>query len=221
MKISNGVTQKIKIIIPVIIVLLLFIIGGVFYWWQWKRELPQEKIIQKRIPVDSAEYEIKDTPEGKIVENKKEGLTVKVPNGWMGKKYEDGSVGLFSPEIEFDQYGGFLKSVREKGACAAGFEILKYEKVDPEITTYAEDLRNLIEKVQQNPVEEETIKSEVVTVSNKLGLKTIYLREGKEKYVSVEIPVNHTVYSFNSGLIFSEKCLQEFNKILETVLIKK
>ena len=214
-------SKKIKIIIPLVIVLFFLLASGLFYWWQWKEKLPKEKITQKRIPIDSTEYEIKDTPEGKIVENKKEGLTVKVPEGWIVKKYEDGSVGLFSPEIEFDQYGGFLKSVREKGACAAGFEILKYEKLNPEIPTYAEHLKISIEEMQRNPVEEDTIKSEVITLSNKLGLKTIHFREGKEKYIRVEIPVNNKVYSFNSGLIFSEKCFEEFNKILETVSINR
>jgi len=220
MKISNGVTKKIKIIIPVIIILLVLIAGGIFWWWQWtNEEYPQPKTISKNVYISSAEYEIKETPEGKILENKKEGFTAKIPESWIVKKDEEG-IGIFSPDIEFDEYGGFLKSVREKGACVIGIEIFKSVKVDPELTIYAEDLRNLIEQAQQNPVGEETIKSEVATVSNKLGLKTIYFREGKEKYITVEIPVNHTVYSFNSGLIFSEKCLQEFNKILETVTIE-
>jgi len=216
-----AMSKKIKIIIPVVIILLVLIAVGIFYWWQWKRELPQEKIIQKRIPVDSAEYEIKDTPEGKIVENKKEGLTVKAPAGWIVEKYGE-EVDLLSPETEFDQYGGVsLKSVREKGACGMAIQILKYEKVDPEITTYAEDLRTLIEEAQNNPVKEETAKSEVVMISKKLGFKRTSLKEDKETYISVEIPVNHTVYGFYSGLIFSEKCVQEFNKILETVSINK
>jgi len=208
-----------KIIFGVIIVLLLLLLGGVF-WWQQEKEFPQKKIIQKRIPIDSAEYEIKDTPEGKIVENKKEGLIVKVPEGWIVKKYGE-EVDILSPETEFDQYGGVsLKSLKEKGACGMAIQILKYEKVDPEITTYAEYLRNLIEGLQQNPVIEERSKSEVITVSNKLGVKTIHLKEGKETYISVEIPVDHTVYGFYSGLIFAEGCVQEFNKILETILIE-
>jgi hypothetical protein len=208
-----------KIIFGVIIVLLLLLIGGVF-WWKLTPDFPREETIQKRIPVNPADYQIKDTPGGKIIENKKEGLTVKVPDGWIVQKYEDGSVGLFSPDIEFNEYGGFLESVREKGACAAGFEILKYKKLDPEITTYAEYLRNLIKKAQENPIIEERSRSEVITVSNKLGLKTIHLKEGKEIYISVEIPVDHTIYSFDSGFIFSEKCLRGFNKIVESISIQ-
>jgi len=64
-----------KIVIPIIIVVLI-LVGGGFFWWQW-REI-------KGSPDD---YVIKETPEGKIVENKKAGLTVKVPEGWIEEQF--------------------------------------------------------------------------------------------------------------------------------------
>ena len=74
-----------KIIIPAFVILLL-IVGGVF-WWQ-KREI-------KGSPED---YVIKETEQGKIVENKKAGLIVKVPDDWEVQKVniEEGTGTFFS-----------------------------------------------------------------------------------------------------------------------------
>jgi len=212
-------SKKIKIIIPVVIILLVLIAGGIF-WWQWKKEFPKMKTINEREFVDSAEYEVIETPEGKIVENKKERLAIKVPEDWTVKKY-GGEVDLLSPETEFDQYGGIsFKSVKEKGACGLAIQIIKSKKVDPEIMTDVEEIGDLITKAQESPINEEGKKYEVFMVGGKLGLKKIILKENKEISISVEVPIDNTLYSFNSGLIFSEKCVQEFNKILETVSIK-
>lgn len=213
-------SKKIKIVIPIVIVLLILVVGGFFWWQQWKKEFPKMKTVYSREFVDSTEYEVIETPEGKFVENENEGLTIKVPERWIVKKY-GGEVDLLSPETEFDQYGGVsFKSVKEKGACGFAIQIIKSKKVDPEIMTDVEEIKDLITKVQENLINEENKKYEVIMVSGKLGLKKIILKENKEVSISVEVPIDNTLYSFNSGLIFSEKCIQEFDKILETVLIK-
>ena len=82
--------KKQKLIILTIIILVL-VGGGLFYWWQ-HREI-------KGSPED---YVIKETEEGKFVENKKAGLKVKVPEGWNVEKIEvmEGSVILYSPDAE-------------------------------------------------------------------------------------------------------------------------
>jgi hypothetical protein len=69
----------------------LILAGGFFYWWQG-REI-------KGSPED---YVIRETTEGKIIENKKAGLTVKAPEGWGARKIEfgEGSVAFDTKDIK-------------------------------------------------------------------------------------------------------------------------
>jgi len=211
----NSKLKKRQAVIVIVVFVFLLIIGG-FFWWKWK--------IPEPTYVNSTDYEIKDTSEGKIIENKEEGLTFKVPEGWGVKKYDEG-ISLFSPEVEFDQYGDVLiESLKEKGGCGVGVKVVEY-KSEPAITIEVGFLRGLINRIQENSTVQEspiTIeKREVIKVDDKLALKRIFFHKGEQKSISVEIPINNTIYSFENGFIFSEKCLQKFNKFLETVLINK
>jgi len=83
--------MKKKIIISIVIVVILIAIaGGFFYWWQGQKtkeireqkveeppEEPEEKVIES-----FGDIIVKETPKGKIVENKKESISMKVPEGW-------------------------------------------------------------------------------------------------------------------------------------------
>ena len=83
--------MKKKISIFIIIIFVLILGGGLFYWWQSQKiqepeeaeEIPpQEKPEQKKIIERFGDVVVKETPEGKIVENEKEGISMKVPDGW-------------------------------------------------------------------------------------------------------------------------------------------
>jgi len=139
------------------------------------------------------------------------------------KNYDKDGVGIFSSEVKFNEEGEFLSSARETGGCIVGIEIKKCKKVDPELNTDAEDLRMLIVDIQENPIGlgNEGIRYEVVMVNDKKAVKTSYLEQLKEKYITVEVPVDNIIYLFKNGIIFAEKCIQEFGKILETVEIRK
>jgi len=203
-----------------VIVLLLLAAGGVFWWWSTKEEETEEGETFYEIEF-AKEYTIRDTSEGKVVENKEEGFFAMVPDGWVVKQYAEELV-LFSPEIEFNEHGDFiLESAKEKGGCGVSIEIKKCKKVDPEIETDAEVLRHLIAEIKENPIETETKKQRVVMIDNKSALEKITLQKGEVKYILVEIPVDNIVYSFSTGVIFAEKCIQEFNKVLQTVEIRK
>ena len=110
--------------------------------------------------------------------------------------------------------------MREKGACWVSIDISKCKKIDPDVDTDAEIIRKHIIATQKDPEKMTQEGYEVIKVSDHLALKEVHRQEGTERYILVEIPINNTIYSFSSGLIFSEKCLQEFNKILETVSIE-
>lgn len=87
--------MKNKIVIFIIVILILAI-GGFFWWWQGQK-VQREKIEkEKEVPKEEVEEKIiesfgdiivKETQEGKIVENKKEGISMKVPEDWEVNKY--------------------------------------------------------------------------------------------------------------------------------------
>jgi len=203
-----------------IIILLLLAAGGVFWWWSTKEDEPEEGETFYEMEF-AKDYTVRDALEGKVVENKEEGLIIRVPDEWVVKQYAEELV-LFSPEIEFNEHGDFiLESAKEKGGCGVSIEIKKCKKVDPEIETDAETLGRLIAETRENPIETETKKQRVVMIDNKSALERVTLQEGEVKYILTEVPVNHTVYSFSTGVIFAEKCIQEFDKVLQTVEIRK
>ena len=210
-----------KIVIFAIVILLVLLAGGLFWWWnspdsKLKRWWVEEIIIKGSV----RDFSIEDTPEGKIIQNKKEGFKVVVPAGWMVKKeYEN--IALYSPEVKFDERGALIFESIKKGGCGMNIQIKKYNKENNEISVDIEHLNMVIEGVKRGfYVEEKEPKYEIVSIDGKEGLKNTYIEENKIKYVTLEIPSDNTIYSFNSGFIFSEKCIDEFNKILETVEIK-
>ena len=213
-----------KLIFFLIIILLLFI-GGVFLlWWLGKDVVPEQgEIISKRWSLKGETYEITTNDLGqKFVEYKEEGLKIKVPEAWIVKKYYE-EVDILDPGVEFNEYGGISGDSIRKGACGMAVEISKSEKVDSEIPTDVEDLRNLIEIVQKNPEEmKEKEGYDIIEIDRKLALRWIIRKdEGEIISITVEVPIDNTIYTFDSGVIFSENCVDKFNKILETVLINK
>ena len=205
MNISNGVTKKIKIIIPVVIILLvLIIVGGIFYLWQ-KRET-------KGSPED---YVIKETAEGIIVENKKAGLKVKVPEGWEVQKmeFEEGAVTFYSPKAELEWRDERIVLPIKKG-CMIQTTIV-YKKMN--FTQIEKEARetHLIMGVKSEEFEE-------IAINNYRALKNAFETPNFGPSIGVYIPVKNRVYSFYVVWSDGEKenCLREFNKFLEVVSIK-
>ena len=194
-----------KIIIPAFVILLL-IVGGVF-WWQ-KREI-------KGSPED---YVIKETEQGKIVENKKAGLVVNVPEDWEVKKMgiedglEEGAVVFYSSNSNIERELQEEKKVLplEKG-CLIHFKLI-YEKLNfNEIKTeamYSNSMWGL-----------ETEEFKEVTINNYRALKNIFNTRATGSGIGIYIPKNNKVYWINLFWSFNEKeiCSQEFDKFLETV----
>ena len=192
-----------KFIIFLIIILLLIVAGGVFWWWQ-KREI-------KGSPED---YVIKETTEGKFVENKKAGLTARVPEGWTSQiiEFQGISVAIESPDIEGERRYDITKPPFKKGC---GIEItVAYEK------TNFNELTKIIKEINtESGVEPSEL--EIITINNRQCLKNTF--------ESSVIGPSMTVYFIQDAKIFGfalrmapnekERCIQEFNKFLETVSI--
>jgi len=81
-----------KIFIFIVVIVFLIFASGVFYWWQ-KGRGPQG--------LDSY-IVVKETPEGKIVENTKKKISMKVPKGWEVNKFlsedKDLEIRKFGPD---------------------------------------------------------------------------------------------------------------------------
>ena len=194
--------MKKKIVIPIIVILILAA-GGIF-WWQ-NREV-------KGSPED---YAVKETAEGKIVENKKAGLSVTVPEGWKIEKIElrEGWTMFYSPETEirWKQEGVVLLPL-EKG-CTIDAEVM-YKKMD--LIQIKSDIRYSLTSLDLKFIEFEDI-----IINNREALKTIFDTQKVGPGIIVDIPWNDKVYIFNLtfGVNEKEKCIQEFNKFLDTISI--
>ncbi len=172
--------------------------------------------------VEAGKFEVIESSEGKFVVCLSEGLRVRVPEGWRTQK--DLAFGTAIYLFDHQVGDNFIKSAKEKGACGMAIEIYNSQDVNPDVTTFADDLRKEAQHLKENPGvegESENPQSESIVVGGKDGIKRIYSAESKVTLIDVEIPVGQTVYTFSTGFIGSEKCIEEFNNIMETVEISK
>ena len=183
---------------------LLLIAGGVFWWWQGRE-----------IKGSSEEYEIKETPEGTIVENKKARLVVKVPEGWEVKKMEieEGLMVFYSPDIKGEIQNNKIVPPLEKG-CIIHVSV-RYEAIN------FTDLK-LQAKYNLALLGAESEEFEEIIIGNYRALKTVADTQKIGPAAGIDIPYKGKTYSF---LLISapdnkDNCIQEFDKFLETVSIE-
>ncbi len=194
------VNKKIKIVIAVFVVLILGA-GGFFGWQNWGT---------KGNPKD---YIVKETDKGKIVENKKAGLTVKIPEGWAEEKMEvmEGSMVFYSPDAE--SYRQNKISPPLKKGCIIETAVAYKETSFEEIQKEAEEAhKSLIMKSDE---------FESIIVNGKSALKNIFDSIDLGYSIEVYISGNDVLYGLriSTGPQDIEKCSQEFDKFLETVSI--
>jgi len=192
-----------KVIFIFVIVLILCGAGG-FFWWQ-----------NREIKGSPADYVIKETAEGKIVENKKAGLTVKAPEEWEVKRveFEEGAVN-FSPlnaEVELREWKIVLPI---KNGCLIQTNVV-YKKMDFEqIKEEAKYTHYWLGKISEEFKE--------ITMKNYSSLKNTFDTQKAGPGIGIYIPVNNKGYAFYLywGLNEKERCIQEFDSFLETVSIQ-
>jgi hypothetical protein len=196
--------MKKKIIIFIVVVLIL--VAGGFFWWQGKE-----------IKGNPEDYVIKETPEGKIVENKKAGLFVKAPEGWETKRVdfiEEGSILIQILDIEGEDRGNGIVGPPLIRGC--GIEtVVTYKKLSlEEIKKDAEEVHWMLV-----PIFDEF---EEIVVNAKKALKNTWESKTKGPMIAIYIPIDNKVYTFTLAWAPNdkEKCLQEFNKFLETISIR-
>ena len=220
----NFLKNKKVVFLLLLFLFFLLLIGGFLIWFI----LGPAKGNDFKC-VDLSEYEIKKTEEGTIIENKKQGLAFKVPDGWIIKKNKysekENEIMLFDPNVEFDENGNVLveKSFKEKGACSIGITIIKYIKRDSDMLIEPEIVRNDIKAIKEG-YEGENHLSEIILISGKEGLKEVFGKI-KEKNsavaITVRIPIIQTIYGFSTGIVFNKECIEKFNEFLKGVSINK
>ena len=188
----------------IVIFALILVAGGIFYWQYANKEI-------KGSPDD---YEITETAEGTFVENKKAGLFVKAPERWDAQKIEffEGSIAFYTPDIDGKIEDNIIKSPLNKGCAIGGAVIYKkmdFNKIKEEIKEIHAGLGIFSEEF------------EIITINNQEVLKNTF----DSKFIGPSIGIyflgEDKTYSFalywNSDE--KERCVQEFDKFLETVSI--
>ena len=196
-----------KKIIVLIIIILLLLIGGVF-WWQ-DRETPIEKWEAAKVS-PKEDYMIKETPEGKIVENKKMGLTYEIPQDWILEN--ENPTRFYSPDTKFKEKSSIFF---EKGC--------KINVYASHIKTNLDTLKKFIEANFSNF--STLIKVDESSVLNLSGYPALKHKYHIEKFgmghISVEFPSKDKLYkiALSSPIEERERCEEEFNKFLEIISI--
>ncbi len=200
--------MKKKIIIFLLIITGLIIIS--YTGWIIYQEAKKEK--EGLVKYEHEKYYIiKDTPEGKIVENKHAGLSFKVPNNWKIKKPPTGIldvIRLYSPNSE-EKNGIIMKT-----GC----------RIIPEISYVNTDISTIKKELSHNSIwSKYIVKTTNIKIKDYQGLK--YVAESSElkfHHIGIILPAKDKVYSFSIDSNLEERtiCSQLFDKFLKTVLIE-
>ena len=209
--------MKKKIIILIIVIFVLILgVGGFFYLWQGqmaqksKESEKKEGATEEKIIETFGDIVVKETSEGKVVENKKEGISMKVPEGWVVQLPTNAQepVSFYSPDVTQGGEG-------EEFTCKITFSVSQEKK----------DIASLKEEIGFNISELFTVefhKFEVIKIAEIEALKSILNTLETGYSIAVYIPTSDRLYNF---IIYAnpedkDKCSQEFNKFLDTVLIE-
>jgi hypothetical protein len=192
--------------VSILVILLILVAGGLFFWWQSNKEI-------KGSPDD---YIIKETPQGIFVENKKAGLIVKAPEGWVVKmiEEEEGAIDFGSLDLETNKKEGKIVLPLEKGCKIQA--AVEYGEFD--ITNIEIEIRYSLALMGMK-----SVYFEETAVNNSPALKSTFgLEEDSNLGISISIPSDNKVYGFSVmwGFEEKEKCIQEFNEFLETISIQ-
>ena len=192
-----------KIVVSLVgVVVIAAAIGGFFYW----RETHPLK-------GNANDYLIKQSENSeKIVENKRAGLTFKMPAGWIEEKIDEleGSIIIYSPETEFIK----PRTVPLRAGCMIEAAIV-YRKMN------IEELKKEISNIHFTlGVKSENF--EEITIQNYKALKDTFDTVDIGKGTAIYIIYGNKLYSFaNYASPETEKqCLQEFTEFVNNISIK-
>ena len=194
---------KKKIVVSAIVILMLLLLaGGVFLF------------LNREIKGKPSDYVIRDTEQGKIIENKRAGFSAKVPDQWEAKRMEieEGLISISSQNIEVRWRDDKVILPLEKG-CMVHAQVLYKEMNFQEIEEEARYTHYMMGRKSEE--------FEEISINSYKALKNIFDIQDFGPGIGVYVPVENRVCSFYLfwALDNREECVQEFNKFLETVVI--
>ncbi len=203
-----------KIIISIIVIFILILIGGGVFWLQEKRG-------EKKNSGSVEDFSIRYTSQGKVLENKREGLRVEVPDGWDAEKAEtlsfsEWGVNLFSPDIEFDSHYLLKKGCRIKVS-------IEISNLHFEVANRYIQIINKREDGKRPKLEEDEF--EIIKIDQHYALQDLIFDEpqlGIEIDTRIPLENDKNIYFlFASTPKNRESCLQEFDNFLKTISIER
>ena len=207
-----------KKFIIISVIALILAIGGFFIWRGWEKYVRGGALWETEY-MKSEYFKIEETLSGRIVVNKKAGLTANIPEGWIVDSWGDG-ISFGSPDVKLKEDGSLIFQSIKDGGCVVNIQVIKYGLLESKGPTDAGYIRNMIMGVKSQDNNSENLKYDVLSVNGRDGLRTFYFNGDKITKMFFEIPIGQTLYSFDSGNIFSDKCVEEFNNFIKKVSIK-
>lgn len=214
--------KKNKILLIIILLLIaLFIMGKLFYsWWLEKEYLGY---------IPAKEFSIKEIENKKIITHKGAKLKMEIPIGWQIEKTEI-SLLFSSPDFQSSPETDDYYFYELKKGCITEISIMKKNESGTYKIEY-DDLQARINLCLDSP---EQCKGDhpdkIIKINGYNALEFTYIpKDNSEnslassgKHVFVVIPKNESIYAFETYLFSEDKerCEQEFNKFLETVVIE-
>ena len=190
-----------KIFFISILILSAITIG----FWGWQKT---------RIRGNPNDYIVKETIEGKVIENEKAGLIIKVPEGWEMEKAElqEGGISFYFNGSKSRLENGQINLPLEKG-CMVGTEIV-YEKLN------FKELENEA-RFAHTTLGGKIDKFKIIFISDHEALENAFELYRYGPGIGVYIPIGNHICAFYLYWAVGQKenCVQEFNKFLETLSI--
>jgi hypothetical protein len=189
------------------VLILILGIGG-FFLWKNNQETPPEKWMEAKMsPIE--DFIIKEAPEGKIVENKKAGISFKIPTDWIVK--EDPS-SFYSPDTKFDEK---RSDVLQQG-CKINIDI-SYIKtnIDTLEKFRKENISQLSSVIKNEEFKKIEIKGHPALIYG-FDVETL-----KTSFGWIDMPLKNRLYAvlLTSPIQEEERCQAELNKFSESISI--
>ena len=211
--------MKIRKIIPIVVISGLLIVLGVFLW---KTKGLTEPLGSDRGWVRLEDFTQTNINGENVVENKKTKFKIRIPEDWV-------SVGnwnliFMSPDFKLHKnVGPYGPPIPQEG-CSVSIEILKEIGFSADESTRFDYVNELIEWCLENEEECKEYGEEVIEVNGNKGLiYTNYQEEVSDvdHSVRIEFSKNESTYEISSYFYLRdrERCLQEFESILNTLEI--
>lgn len=200
-----------KIVIPVVgVVVILAAAGGFFYWWKNVRLTPVDKWDIARIS-QAKNFTVTDTPDGKLVENKKEGLSFMVPSDWTKASKDNAPDIIFlSPNTRIEENNQILEQGCKIVAAVA--------EIKTNITILEQQLK---EKFSWSSIE--NAKFEITKIANHNAIRNSFDEiKLKTFFDAGHIPTSRALYDIilESNEQNKENCKTIFEATLKTLAIK-